>query len=84
MTSSLSPVPASTATHWETFPLGPFSPPRLWVGLWQLSSTAWGSAPAAKIREAMARHVEQGYTAFGKEECDTGCVSFADLALCDN
>ncbi|KAH8987254.1 Aldo/keto reductase [Lactarius akahatsu] len=53
-----------TATHWETFPLGPFNPPRLWVGLWQLSSTAWGSAPAARIREAMARHVDQGYTAF--------------------
>ncbi|KAH9044967.1 Aldo/keto reductase [Lactarius deliciosus] len=64
--SPLSPVHVSpvTATHWETFPLGPFSPPRLWVGLWQLSSTAWGSAPAARIREAMARHVDQGYTAF--------------------
>jgi hypothetical protein len=54
--------------HPETFPLGPFSPPRLWVGLWQLSSTAWGSAPASRIREAMARHVDQGYTAFGKRD----------------
>jgi len=63
--SPLSPVHATPSlTTWETFPLGPFSPPRLWVGLWQLSSTAWGSAPASKIREAMARHVDQGYTAF--------------------
>ena len=39
--------------------------PRLWVGLWQLSSNAWGSAPVSKIREAMVRHADKGYTAFG-------------------
>ena len=39
--------------------------PRLWVGLWQLSSGAWGTAPASKIRKAMQKHVEDGYTAFG-------------------
>ncbi|KAI0270402.1 Aldo/keto reductase [Gloeopeniophorella convolvens] len=65
MASDSSPdAGAPTATPWETFQLGPFTAPRLWVGLWQLSSTAWGTAPAAKIREAMARHVAQGYTAF--------------------
>ncbi|THU85881.1 Aldo/keto reductase [Dendrothele bispora CBS 962.96] len=48
----------------EHFRLGPFTVPRLWVGLWQLSSNAWGSAPMSKIREAMVRHVEEGYTAF--------------------
>ncbi|KAF8492397.1 Aldo/keto reductase [Russula emetica] len=57
-------APAHAHPRLETFPLGPFNPPRLWVGLWQLSSTAWGSAPASRIREAMARHVDQGYTAF--------------------
>jgi hypothetical protein len=62
------PSPAHPRLHLETFPLGPFNPPRLWVGLWQLSSTAWGSAPASRIREAMARHVDQGYTAFGKRD----------------
>ena len=61
----VSPSSSESVTPWETFPLGPFNPPRLWVGLWQLSSTAWGSAPASRIREAMARHVDQGYTAFG-------------------
>ncbi|EIW74974.1 Aldo keto reductase [Coniophora puteana RWD-64-598 SS2] len=48
----------------ETFTLGPFTVPRLWVGLWQLSGNAWGSASAAKIRQAMARHVELGFNAF--------------------
>ncbi|KAG9308214.1 hypothetical protein JVU11DRAFT_12227 [Chiua virens] len=49
----------------ETFVLGPFVVPRIWVGLWQLSSNAWGSAPAARIRKGMARHADLGYNAFG-------------------
>ncbi|TFK24143.1 aldo/keto reductase [Coprinopsis marcescibilis] len=49
----------------ETFRLGPFVTPRLWVGLWQLSGPGWGTAAAPKIRQAMARHVQKGYTAFG-------------------
>ncbi|KAJ6532891.1 Aldo keto reductase [Mycena vulgaris] len=48
----------------ETFQLGPFTAPRLWTGLWQLSSNAWGTAPVSKIRQAMGRHVDGGYTAF--------------------
>ncbi|KZP32721.1 Aldo/keto reductase [Athelia psychrophila] len=48
----------------ETFQLGPFIVPRLWTGLWQLSSNAWGSASASKVRQAMSRHVDLGYTAF--------------------
>ncbi|KAI6143383.1 NADP-dependent oxidoreductase domain-containing protein [Pisolithus tinctorius] len=51
-------------TTQETFELGPFIASRIWVGLWQLSSNAWGSASAAKIRQGMARHVELGYNAF--------------------
>ena len=49
----------------ESFRLGPFVVPRVWTGLWQLSSNAWGSAPVAKVRKGMARHVRMGYTAFG-------------------
>ena len=51
----------------ETIQLGApgLEVPRLWVGLWQLSSGAWGTAPASKIRKAMQKHVEDGYTAFG-------------------
>ncbi|KDQ49459.1 hypothetical protein JAAARDRAFT_143408 [Jaapia argillacea MUCL 33604] len=48
----------------ETFQLGPFTVPRLFTGLWQLSSNAWGTAPASKIRREMGRHVDLGYTAF--------------------
>ncbi|KAF5378558.1 hypothetical protein D9615_007030 [Tricholomella constricta] len=48
----------------ETFRLGPFVTPRIWTGLWQLSSNAWGSASVSKVRQGMARHVELGYTAF--------------------
>ncbi|KAI0061333.1 Aldo/keto reductase [Artomyces pyxidatus] len=55
---------SSPSPPWETFALGPYTVPRLWIGLWQLSSTAWGSAPASKVRAAMTRHIEQGYTAF--------------------
>ncbi|KAJ7238269.1 NADP-dependent oxidoreductase domain-containing protein [Mycena haematopus] len=53
----------TTDAH-ETFKLGEFTLPRLWTGLWQLSSNAWGTAPVSKIRQAMGRHVEQGYSAF--------------------
>ncbi|KAJ7627113.1 Aldo keto reductase [Roridomyces roridus] len=52
----------------ETFQLGPFTAPRLWTGLWQLSSNAWGTAPVSKIRQAMGRHVDLGYTAFGTSD----------------
>ncbi|KAI0685209.1 Aldo/keto reductase [Cytidiella melzeri] len=48
----------------ETFKLGPYVVPRLWNGLWQLSSNAWGSAPSSKIRRHMAQYVSQGYIAF--------------------
>ncbi|RDB22077.1 Flagellar radial spoke protein 5 [Hypsizygus marmoreus] len=63
----MAPISESSApsTRTETFRLGPFITPRLWTGLWQLSSNAWGSASVAKIRQGMARHVEQGYIAFG-------------------
>ncbi len=39
--------------------------PRLWTGLWQLSSPAWGTAPAARIRREMRKHVDRGFVAFG-------------------
>jgi len=48
----------------ETFQLGPFTVPRVWVGLWQLSSNAWGSASVKQVRQSMTRHVGLGYTAF--------------------
>lgn len=73
-------------SQFETFPLGPFTCPRLFTGydllkaaldhvphkhrnnhsLWQLSSAAWGTAPASKVRKAIASHIDRGYTAFGE------------------
>ncbi|KAJ7728514.1 NADP-dependent oxidoreductase domain-containing protein [Mycena metata] len=54
----------SSPTH-ETFDLGPHKDiTRLWCGLWQLSSNAWGSAPVPRIRKCMGEHVDLGFTAF--------------------
>ncbi|KIP10959.1 hypothetical protein PHLGIDRAFT_11032 [Phlebiopsis gigantea 11061_1 CR5-6] len=48
----------------ETVQLGPLVVPRLFNGLWQLSSNAWGSAPGSRVRRHMAQYAEHGYTAF--------------------
>ncbi|KZV69427.1 Aldo/keto reductase [Peniophora sp. CONT] len=62
--SSSAPREFDHTPRLETFQLGSSTVPRLWVGLWQLSSTAWGSASASKVRNAMIHHIEQGYNAF--------------------
>jgi hypothetical protein len=46
----------------ERFTLGPYQVPRLFNGLWQLSSPAWGSGTAAKQEAALAHLVECGLT----------------------
>ncbi|KAI1926895.1 hypothetical protein LOZ64_000025 [Ophidiomyces ophidiicola] len=52
-----------TPAH-ETFVLAGRAVPRLFVGLWQLSSPAWGSAPRSRILADFARYVDAGFTAF--------------------
>ncbi|KAG4222573.1 hypothetical protein PC116_g28953 [Phytophthora cactorum] len=47
----------------ETFQLGAFDVPRLFNGLWQLSSPSWGSGTAQSQEEALLRAVEYGLTA---------------------
>lgn len=59
----------------ETFRLGNRELPRLFNGLWQLSSNSWGCAPAPKIRRDMATFAENGYTAFG--ELNTSMLSLS-------
>ncbi|KAK2610551.1 hypothetical protein N8I77_003971 [Diaporthe amygdali] len=44
----------------ETFQLGPNRMPRVFNGLWQLSSPAWGSASAESQETALAELVELG------------------------
>lgn len=62
----------------ESFQLGSSTVPRLWVGLWQLSSTAWGSASAPKVRNAMIQHIEKGFNAFGEFFLISPCEAMPD------
>lgn len=53
-----------SSTTLETFQLGPYTLPRLFNGLWQLSSNAWGTVSSQKIRAEMAEYTNHGYIAF--------------------
>lgn len=57
-----SELPPSTIN--ETFTLDGINLPRIFTGLWQLSSPAWGSAPREKMIEHFSNHVQRGFTAF--------------------
>ncbi|KAL4757250.1 aldo/keto reductase [Aspergillus foveolatus] len=58
--SELSPVRIT-----ETFTLdADVHLPRIFTGLWQLSSPAWGSAARAKMLEQFSSYVSRGFTAF--------------------
>ncbi|KAK8857055.1 NADP-dependent oxidoreductase domain-containing protein [Apiospora arundinis] len=48
----------------ETFALSGRKLPRVFSGLWQLSSPAWGSAPTSKILSQFVTHVRSGFTVF--------------------
>ncbi|KAI1451547.1 aldo/keto reductase [Annulohypoxylon moriforme] len=47
----------------ETFQLGPFRMPRLFNGLWQVSSPSWGSAGGRMQEKALLEAVRSGLTA---------------------
>ncbi|KAG9496422.1 hypothetical protein J7337_013010 [Fusarium musae] len=48
----------------ETFQLGDRTLPRIFSGLWQMSSPAWGSAQMSEIIKGFSTHVQTGFTAF--------------------
>lgn len=48
----------------ELFEMNSFRLPRLFTGLWQMSSPSWGSAPTSKIIAQFSKHMEAGLTAF--------------------
>jgi aryl-alcohol dehydrogenase-like predicted oxidoreductase len=48
----------------ETFTLGQVTVPRIFSGLWQMSSPAWGSASTANIFNQFSKIVNSGFTAF--------------------
>ena len=60
----------------ETWNLGPFTVPRLFNGLWQLSSPAWGSGSAEKQDSDLVRLVEAGLVATDMAD---HYVAYADL-----
>jgi hypothetical protein len=65
--SSLNGLPSDLARPpqaTETFQLGDRTLPRIFSGLWQMSSPAWGSAQMSKIVEGFSTHVQNGFTAF--------------------
>ena len=56
--------------------------PRVWNGLWQLSSSAFGSAPAHRVRDAMRLHMGKGLNAFGRH--NTHIINpFSELTVSD-
>jgi hypothetical protein len=48
----------------ETFTLDGQTLPRIFNGLWQLSSPAWGSASRSKMMDQFSSSVQRGFTAF--------------------
>ncbi|KAG5302460.1 aldo/keto reductase [Histoplasma capsulatum G186AR] len=48
----------------EYFQLESFVVPRLMIGLWQLSSPAWGFASKSKMLSQFQKHVDSGFTAY--------------------
>ncbi|KAL3477036.1 NADP-dependent oxidoreductase domain-containing protein [Aspergillus californicus] len=61
-TSQTSEVSPTSIT--ETFKLEGITLPRIFTGLWQLSSPAWGSASRAKMVQQFSSYVSRGFTAF--------------------
>lgn len=48
----------------ETVQLGSLEVPRMFAGLWQFSSPAWGTASRAQINADFRKHVDAGFTAY--------------------
>jgi aryl-alcohol dehydrogenase-like predicted oxidoreductase len=48
----------------ETFAMGQVTLPRIFSGLWQMSSPSWGSAPMSMITGQLSKHVSSGFTSF--------------------
>ncbi|KAK2002617.1 aldo/keto reductase [Colletotrichum falcatum] len=48
----------------ETFEMNGRMLPRVFTGLWQMSSPSWGSAPSSKIMAQFSKYLEAGMSAF--------------------
>lgn len=49
----------------ETVQLGSLTVPRMFMGLWQFSSPAWGTASRTQINAHFRKHVDAGFTSYG-------------------
>lgn len=49
----------------ETTLLGSATVPQIFMGLWQFSSPAWGTASRSQIEKSFRRHIDMGFTAYG-------------------
>ncbi|GME65957.1 Aldo keto reductase [Neofusicoccum parvum] len=69
----------------EVFQIGNRSVPRVFCGLWQLSSSAWGSSSLQKVIESLAEYVNQGYTAFDMADMygDVEAIFYSDPRYLD-
>ena len=54
-------------SHLEMVKLGDASVPRMFMGLWQFSSPAWGTASRSNINRDFQKHVDAGLIAYGKQ-----------------
>jgi hypothetical protein len=57
---------SSITSHLEMVNLGDASVPRVFMGLWQFSSPAWGTASRSKINGDFQKHVDAGLIAYGE------------------
>lgn len=55
----------ATFVRLESFLLGQTRLPRIFMGLWQFSSPAWGTATKSKIHDDFRKHVNAGFLAYG-------------------
>ncbi|KZM26592.1 uncharacterized protein EKO05_0005369 [Ascochyta rabiei] len=53
-----------TSTTLETFRIGDIELPKLFAGLWQLSSPSWGTASQTQMFEQFVEYIEGGFVAF--------------------
>lgn len=58
-------IPEIRTDSIERFLLGNSLVPRMFMGLWQFSSPAWGTASNLKINKDFRKHVDGGFTAYG-------------------
>lgn len=66
----------------ESVKLGMVEVPRIFMGLWQFSSPAWGTASKSKIDRHFRKHVDAGLIAYGMSLYEVGSSQTLMLNSC--